>query len=56
MCIVCKIPKATYTRSEFVILTAFQCISGCTNALQSYVICTLPILCNIYLFASDLCL
>ena len=41
MCITCWIPKGTNTHSEYVILV-FQGNSGCTNAPQCYVNCTLP--------------
>ena len=50
MCIVCWIPKATYTHSEYVILIAFHCNSGCTNALQCNVTCTLPVSYVIYTY------
>jgi hypothetical protein len=38
----CWIPEATNTRSDYVILLLFHSCSGCTNAPQCYVICTLP--------------
>jgi hypothetical protein len=41
MRIACRIPKATNTHSEYVILIAFNCNSGCTNAPQCYVTRTL---------------
>jgi len=41
MRIACWIPKATDTQSEHVILIAFLCISGCTNAPQRYSCLTL---------------
>jgi len=44
MCIACWIPKATDTHLEHVILIAFPLHDGCTNVLQCYVICILPIL------------
>jgi len=44
MRIVCWITKATNTQSEYVILNDFQCNNGSTNAPQSYVIRTLPVL------------
>jgi hypothetical protein len=44
MRIACWIPKATNTRSEYVILIAFNCSSGCTNAPQCYAIRTLPLM------------
>jgi hypothetical protein len=37
MRIACWIPKATKTRTEYVILF-FQCNSGCTNAPKCYVV------------------
>jgi len=36
MRIACCIPKATNTHSQYVIITAFHCNSGCTNAPQRY--------------------
>ena len=36
----CWIPKATDTNSEYVILVAFHCNSGCTNAPRRFVIRT----------------
>ena len=38
------ITKATGTHSEFVVVIAFYCNSGCTNAPQCYVIHTLLVL------------
>ena len=37
------VPKATDTRSEYVILIVFHCNNGYTNAPQCYVIRTLPV-------------
>jgi hypothetical protein len=37
MRIACWITKATSTHSEYVILIAFYCKNGCTNAPQCYV-------------------
>ena len=37
MFIACWIPKAKSTHSEYVILTAFHCNNGCTNASHCYV-------------------
>ena len=42
MRIVCWMPKATNTHSEYVILIAFHCSNFCTNAPQCYVIRMLP--------------
>jgi hypothetical protein len=36
-------PKATNTHSEYVILIAFHCNSGCTNTPQCYSVHTLPV-------------
>jgi len=44
MRIACRIPKAKNTHSEYVILIAFNCNSGCTNAPQCYVIRTLLVM------------
>ena len=38
------ITKATDTQSEYVVLIAFPCNSGCTNAPLCYVLRTLPLL------------
>jgi hypothetical protein len=40
----CWIPKAINTHSEYVILLLFHYDSGCTNAPEAYVKCTLPVL------------
>jgi len=37
MRIACWITKATSTHAEYVILIAFHCNNGCTNAPQCYV-------------------
>jgi hypothetical protein len=42
MRIACWIPKATNTHSDYVMLNLSHCNNGCTNALQCYVIHTLP--------------
>jgi len=43
MCIVCWIPKATNTHSEYVLVKLlFHCNSGFMNAPHCYVIRTLP--------------
>jgi hypothetical protein len=47
MRIACRIPKATYTHSEYVILL-FHCNSGCTNEPQCYVTRTLPLCVRVY--------
>jgi len=47
MCVACWIPKATNTFSEEVILIAFHCNNGCSDAPQYYVIRTLPVLLNV---------
>ena len=43
MPIACWIPKATDTRSEYVLLLLFHYNNGCTNASHCYVIHTLPV-------------
>jgi len=44
--IACWKPKATNTRSKYVIFIAFYCNACCTNASQCYVIRILPVLFN----------
>ena len=52
----CMLDTYGYMYTLRICNTAFQCNSGCMNALQCYIKCILPVLCNIYLYASDLCL
>jgi hypothetical protein len=40
----CWILKAANTHSECVLLVVFHCSKCCMNALQCYVVCTLPVL------------
>ena len=54
MHIVCWIPKATNPHSEYVILIVFHYNSGCTNTLQCYIKCTLPVLSFSSLFQVDI--
>ena len=51
---VCWIPKATDTHSEYVILIAFHCYSGCTNASQCFITCTLSALFTLIVFMARL--
>ena len=44
MRIVCSIPKATNTHSEYAILTGFPPQNGCTTALHCYIVYTLHLL------------
>jgi len=43
MRVACCIPKDTNIFSEYVVLIAFQCNNGYSNAPQRYVICTWPV-------------
>ena len=43
MCVTCRIPKAKWTHSEYVILTAFPLLICYTKAPQCYVIRALPV-------------
>jgi len=44
MRIVCWVPKATNTHSEYVILIAFPLQQWCMNMPPCYILCTSPIL------------
>ena len=44
MHIVCWLPKATNTHSEYATLIDFPPQNGCTTAPQCYVVLTLPVL------------
>jgi hypothetical protein len=48
VCILCRVPKAKNTHSEYVILMLLRCKSGCSKAPQYYVIHTLSILYILY--------
>jgi len=59
MRVACRIPKATYTHKQYVVLTAFHCNSGCTDAphcsLYTYIACLVLLLAELIRVGQGLC-